>query len=46
MNDVATNGELDIDYISGKLATYSYSSQRRNGHGRSGVLPLAQLLTG
>ena len=46
MNDVATNGELDIDYIAGKLATYSYSSQRRNGHGRSGVLPLAQLLTG
>ena len=34
MNDVATNGELDIDYIAGKLATYSYSSQRRNGHGR------------
>ena len=27
MNDVATNGELDIDYIAGKLATYSYSSQ-------------------
>jgi len=27
MNDVATNGELDIDYIAGKLATYSYSSR-------------------
>jgi death-on-curing protein len=26
MNDVATNGDLDIDYIAGKLSSYAVSS--------------------